>query len=84
MIYFEVTPEHRNEAYERYLAFGNNSLETVKVIDTYVSTTLLEGWVLVEAKDSLELAKNCKTWTDINVNHVTPVMEGAKVREVFV
>ena len=37
--------------------------------------TLLEGWSIVEANDIADLGKLFQSWTDLNVNHITPVFD---------
>jgi hypothetical protein len=39
------------------------------------SVTLLEGWSIVEANDIADLGKLFQSWTDLNVNHITPVFD---------
>ncbi len=79
----DITPEHRNEAFERFLAFGSSSPHDVKIVGHWFATTLLEAWVVIEAADSTELGKLFRHWTDLNVNHITPVIEEENIRQVF-
>lgn len=83
IIHAEIIPEHRNEAFERFLAFGTSSPEHIKVVGHWFSSTLLEAWAIVEATDAIELGKLFQHWTDLNVNHITPVIEAERMGQVF-
>ena len=49
----------------------------------WFSTTLLEGWGIVEADDASVLAKLLSGWTDLAVDHIAPVLSGEDVLELL-
>lgn len=80
MIHYEITPEHRDAVHQRFLQWGDAEPKGVKVIGNWFSVTQLEGWNVVEATDSAELANLFHAWTDLNVNHITPVLSEEAMR----
>ncbi len=82
-IHYEITPEHRDTVLERFLKIGDAEPEGVKIIGNWFSVTQLEGWSVVEAADSLELGALFHAWTDLNVNHITPVVDEAGMRKLL-
>ncbi len=85
-IYFEIDPENRNENFKRLKAAHQDGVgigKGTKLITFWVSATLLEGWCLVEAEDAAGLGATMKEWTDLNVNHITPVLTGEEVLGLF-
>ncbi|CCJ07756.1 DUF3303 domain-containing protein [Methylocystis sp. SC2] len=74
-IYYEMTPEHRDEVLKRFQKLGDAAPEGMKVVGNWLSVTLLEGWSIVEANDIADLGKLFQSWTDLNVNHITPVFD---------
>jgi len=83
LIHFEITPEHRDAVFERFLKIGDGEPEGVKIIGNWHSVTQLEGWAVVDAADAMELGKLFHTWTDLNVNHITPVVDEAGMRKLL-
>jgi hypothetical protein len=74
LIYFEIDPEKRDENVARLKASGPGVPENAKLVSLWYSTTLLEGWCAVEAEDAISLGEIQKHWTDLNLNHITPVL----------
>jgi hypothetical protein len=74
-IYYEMTPERRDEVLKRFQKFGDAAPKGMKVVGNWLSVTLLEGWSIVEANDIADLGKLFQSWTDLNVNHITPVFD---------
>ena len=74
-VYYEISPEHRNEVLKRFQKFGDANPKGMKVIGNWLSVTLLEGWSIVEANDAADLGALFHSWTDLNVNHITPVFD---------
>jgi len=83
VVHFEITPAHRDAALERFLKIGDGEPEGVKVLGTWFSVTQLEGWCVVEAADAMELGAFFHAWTDLNVNHITPVVDEAAMRKLL-
>ena len=74
LIYFEIDPEDRDESHERLKTMGAGEPSNVEPVGTWFSATLLEGWCVVRADDANALGEFMKHWTDLNVNHITPVL----------
>jgi hypothetical protein len=74
-IHYEMTPDHRDEVLKRFQKFGDANPKGMKVIGNWLSVTLLEGWSIVEANDAADLGALFHSWTDLNVNHITPVFD---------
>lgn len=79
MIHYEVKPENRDAGIERFLKIGQGEPEGVKTIRQWYSVTQLEGWVIIEGNDEREISKQLYVWTDLNVNKITPVLEGGEM-----
>ncbi|MFO1126314.1 MAG: DUF3303 family protein [Methylocystis sp.] len=74
-VYYEISPKHRDEVLKRFQKLGDAAPKGVKVIGNWLSVTFLEGWSIVEASDVVDLGKFFHSWTDLNVNHITPVFD---------
>lgn len=74
LVHFEINPENRDKSVERLKTMGDGAPVNVKSVGTWFSATLLEGWAVVEAEDASALGEYMKHWTDLNVNHITPVL----------
>lgn len=83
-IHFEFTPETRDAALKRFMNAGDGIPDGVQSISgPWFSTTLLEGWGIVEADDASVLAKLLSGWTDLAVDHIAPVLSGEDVLELL-
>jgi len=84
MVHYEIEPHNRDNSYARVLALGGDGTPPeVKVIGTYSSVTQLEGWVVVEASDSLALGKYMRHWTNLNVNRMIPIVDADGQRAIM-
>ena len=54
----------------------------MNVVGPWFSVTQLEGWVIAEATDAIELGKWLHDWTDLNVNHITPVVHAEDLPKI--
>ena len=83
LFYFEIDPKNRDASHQRLKTFGESAPDNVKPVGTWFSATLLEGWAVVEAQDEIALAECMKPWTDLNVNHITPVLTQEQVLKLM-
>jgi hypothetical protein len=74
LIHFEIDPENRDKSHARLKTRGDGMPQEIKPLGTWFSVTLLEGWAIVETQDETALGQSMKQWTDLNVNHITPVL----------
>jgi uncharacterized protein YbdZ (MbtH family) len=80
VIHFEVAPENRDTALKRVKAWRDERPASFKTIGgPWFSVTQLEGWHVVEAEDATALGRLMHGWTDLNVNHITPVLSEGEV-----
>ncbi|REK19395.1 MAG: DUF3303 domain-containing protein [Planctomycetota bacterium] len=82
-IHYEITPEHRDKALERFRKLGDGEPSGVRVLGNWFAVTQLEGWVIVDAADAMELAQLFHHWTDLNVNHITPVLDEDHMKKLL-
>lgn len=82
-VHYEITPEHRDTALSRFLELGDGGPAGIKFVGNWWSVTQLEGWAIVEGNDAMELAKLLHVWTNLNVNHVTPVLDEKDIRTLI-
>lgn len=82
-VHYECQPEHRDAVISRFLKLGTDAPPDVKVIGNWWSVTQLEGWAIIEGNDPLELGKLFHTWTDLAVNHLTPVLDASHVKAIM-
>ncbi|WP_170416418.1 DUF3303 domain-containing protein [Ruegeria atlantica] len=83
-IHFEFTPETRDTALKRFMNAGDGIPDGVQSVSgPWFSTTLLEGWGIVEADDASVLAKLLSGWTDLAVDHIAPVLSGEDVLKLL-
>lgn len=83
MVHYEIKPENRDANIRRTKDSGPSTPHKVNVLANYNSVTMLEGWVVVEADDAGQLWKMLQDWTDLNVNHVTPVLDKDAMAKVL-
>ena len=83
MVTYEVAPEHRDTAQERFRSVGEGLPTGVKLLGHWESVTQLEGWGIVETDDPQELFKLFHMWTNLNVNHITPVLDAEGMRKAL-
>ncbi|MEM9657150.1 MAG: DUF3303 family protein [Planctomycetota bacterium] len=82
-VHYETSVENRDASLERFLSLGNAAPSGVKVIGHWASVTLLEGWGIIEADDVQDLGAMFRAWTDLNINHITPVLDEDGVRKLM-
>lgn len=76
MVHYEIEPKNRDNSYARILALGGDGTpQGVKLLGTWSSVTQLEGWVVVEATDSVLLGQYMRHWTNLNVNRMIPIVD---------
>jgi len=83
LIHFEIQPEHRDTVHERIRKIGINVPDEMKLVANYHSVTQLEGWAVVEASNSARLWELFQGWTDLNVNHITPVLDNESMKALI-
>ena len=79
VIHFQINPEHRDTVHERIRKTGITVPEGMKLIANYHSVTQLEGWAIVESNNTADLWNLFEGWTDLNVNHITPVLSNEEM-----
>lgn len=84
LVHWRIEPEHRNAMMKRFKEKGHGEPDGVKIIGSWHSVSQEQGWAVAEAADSLLLAKWAYTWTDLNVNHMTPVVDDEEMRKIAV
>jgi len=83
LIHYEVKPELRDAGHERIRKVGIKVPETMKLVAAYHSVTQLEGWAVVEATDdATKLWEFFEGWTDLNINHITPVLDNETMKSI--
>jgi hypothetical protein len=82
IVHWQIKPEHRDAVMQRLKEIGNCSPEGVRVVGSWHSVTQDEGWAVAEASDPVMLGKWQLGWTDLNVNHVTPVVDDADMMKI--
>ena len=76
LVHFEITPEHRNAALERFDTIQRGwEAEDITTIGIWFSVTQLEVWCVVEATQAEPLASAFHSWTDLNTCEITPIIE---------
>lgn len=84
MVHYEITPENRDANYARVLALGGDGVpDEVKILGTWSSVTQLEGWVVVDTDDVGLLGKWMRHWTNLNVQHITPIVDAKTQHEIM-
>ena len=77
MVHVKVTPENRNENFNRLKEKqeeGGVGIPGTKILGMWFAVNQLEGWTIVEADDEVALGKLLHDWTDLNENTVVPVL----------
>jgi hypothetical protein len=74
ILHCTIEPEHRDENRRRLGEMMIGEPADVQVLGSWLSVTQLEGWVVFEAPDAASVVRLFHNWTDLNVNHVTPIM----------
>jgi hypothetical protein len=84
MVHYEVTPENRDESYNRVDALGGDGAPPgIEIVGTWSSVTQLEGWVVAKTDDIVLIGKWMRRWTNLNVNTVVPIVDGETQREIM-
>jgi len=81
MLTCTIDPKDRDENTRRLQQWMGKESD-VKVLGHWMSVTQLEVWALLDAPDAASIARFFLPWTNLNVNHVTPVMEGASMLQL--
>lgn len=83
LIHWQTEPEHRNASSRRFEKIHDGQPENIKIIGTWHSVTQLEGWCVAEAENGLQLGQWLHAWTDLNVNHITPVVDNEDILKII-
>ncbi len=75
MLHCVIEPENRDENLSRLRDMMIGEPGDVRVLNSWLSVTQLEGWVIFEAPSADSLVRLFHQWTDLNVNYVHPVLE---------
>jgi hypothetical protein len=55
----------------------------MKLVANYYAVMQLEGWGVVEATDdATKLWELFEGWTDLNINHITPVLDNETMKSI--
>ena len=82
MLHCAIDPQNRDENLRRVREVMIGEPAGVQILGSWLSVTQLEGWVIFDAPDEASLVGLFQNWTDLNVNHVTPVMRVEDIIEV--
>jgi len=80
---YQVSPEQRNAAQDRFKETGALPPTGVTIKGRWHSVSGLAGFTLVEASDPQTIAKWLQDWTDLLTFEVTPVMTDEQFAEVI-
>lgn len=75
VIHWQAEPKRRDSVMKRFQKIGHGAPKGITIVASYHSVTQLEGWAIAETKDSVLIGRWLHAWTDLNVNHVTPVVD---------
>jgi Domain of unknown function (DUF3303) len=81
--YTKIATENRNAVYKRFQEIGNGEVEGVNLLGTWHSLTQDENWSLLESSDAIQIAKLFHLWTDVALNHLTPVINNDDMYKVL-
>ena len=82
MLHWQAEPGQRDAVMKRFQKIGHGEPKGITLIAAVHSVTQLEGWVTAEAEDAMQLGRWLHLWTDLNVNHVTPVVSSKELRKI--
>ncbi len=82
LIHHRMRPENRDTVHERLRQIGTRVPQGIKLHQVYHSVTQLEGWAIVEAGDASQLWNLFQDWTDMVVNHITPVLTNEEMKKL--
>ena len=83
VIHSKIATENRDAVYKRFQEIGNGEVEGVKLLGTWHSLTQDENWSLLESSDAVQIAKLFHLWTDLALNHLTPVINNDDMYKVL-
>lgn len=81
--YTKIKTENRDAVYKRFQEIGNGEVEGVKLLGTWHSLTQDENWSVLESSDAVQIAKLFHKWTDLALNHLTPVVDNDDMYKVL-
>lgn len=82
MLSWTVKPEDREESIKRWKAKGDSMPEGIKLISHYWNVNHLSGWAIFESSNHTKIAEWMLSWTDLNVNCVTPIIDDNELHQV--
>lgn len=82
IVHFEVKPENRDKSFQRFEKAGDVPPGN-EHIGVWFAVSQLLGCALVKSENAVALGKYLHTWTDLNVNTVTPLLEPKELETVF-
>jgi hypothetical protein len=83
VIHSKIAAENRDAVYKRFQEIGNGEIEGVKLLLTWHLLTQDENWSILESSDALQIAKLFHLWTDLALNHLTPVIDNDDMYKVL-
>ena len=72
--YATIDPENRDENLQRFKERTTFDPEGGRMIGGWIALTQQEAWCIFEADSAESILKILEPWTDLNINHVAPVM----------
>ena len=82
MLTCTIEPQHRDENLLRLQEPWKED-SGVEVKGWWMSATQLEAWALLDSPDAASIARLFRRWTNMNVNHVTPVLDAEGMKGVL-
>ena len=83
VVYYEFSPENRNEANERFRTTGGPAPEGVTMIGRWHAIAGGEGVVVCEADDPVAVGKWMHDWSDLLEFRVVPVVNDEQVASII-
>ena len=83
LIHWQIKPERRDAVLERFKKLRHGEPQPVKIVGAWHSVTQLEGWAIAEATDSIQIGKWLHGWTDLSLDHITPVVDDKDLLKIL-
>jgi hypothetical protein len=82
-ITFEMSPEQRNSAQQRFRETGGPPPDSITMVGRWHSAGGLLGFLVAETDDATAIGKWMQDWTDLISFDVIPVLNDEQITEVM-
>ena len=83
LVHWKIKPENRDAVLNHFKERGADLPPGVKLLGVWHALNQQDGWAIAEANDPVDIGKWIYSWSDLEENEITPVVDDKALRRIL-